>query len=81
VGLSLQKPVLHGKATVLLTASDLFNTYRESFYGRYNGIDVTTLQLRDTQRLAARFTYRFGQSTFSRKASPTGSADEEGRAR
>ncbi|HEX8326041.1 MAG TPA: outer membrane beta-barrel protein [Hymenobacter sp.] len=81
VGLSLQKPVLKGKATVLLTASDVFNTYRESFYGRYNGIDVSTLQLRDTQRLSARFTYRFGQSTFSRKSSTTGSAEEEGRAR
>jgi hypothetical protein len=81
VGLSLQKTMLQGKANVVLTASDLFNTYREAFYGRYHGIDVTTLQLRDTQRLAVRFTYRFGQSTFSRKSSPTGSAEEEGRAR
>ena len=80
VNVSLQKKVLEGKGNVQLTAADVFNTYRESFYGQFNGIDVDIRQTRNVQQLSARFTYRFGNSTFSRRARVTGSAEDEGRA-
>ncbi|RIY06030.1 hypothetical protein D0T11_19500 [Hymenobacter rubripertinctus] len=80
INLSFQKPVLKGRGNVQVTAADLSNTYREAFYSQFNGIDVDIMQTRNVQQLSARFTYRFGKSTFSRKGRVSGSAEDEGRA-
>lgn len=80
VNLSLQRAFYQDKVNIQLYAADLFNTYREAFYGQYNGIDVNTLQTRNVQQLTVRFTYRFGNSTFNRTSRASGSAEEEGRA-
>ncbi len=81
VGFSAQKSVLKGQGNIQLNCSDLFNTYREAFSTQYNDIDVQTTQKRHIQKVALRFTYRFGKSTFTRKNRASGSVEEEGRAR
>lgn len=80
VNLSAQKTVLQGKGNVQIYASDLFNTFREAVYGDYNGINITTTQTRSIQQVTARFTYRFGSSTYNRNGRVLGNAEEEKRA-
>lgn len=81
VGFSAQKSILKGQGNLQFISTDIFNTYREAFSTRYNGIDVQTLQKRHMQKVALSITYRFGKSTFARKNRASGSAEEENRAK
>jgi hypothetical protein len=80
VNLSFQKPILKGKGSLQMTAADIFNSYRESFYGQFGGLDLDVLQTRSVQQFSTRLTYRFGKSTFTRRGRSSGSAEEEARA-
>lgn len=81
VNFSLQKNVLKGAGNIQINVSDVFNTYREAFYGQYEAVNVSTLQTRNVQQGSVRFTYNFGKSTFTRKNRSSGSSEEENRAR
>ncbi|WP_046242553.1 outer membrane beta-barrel protein [Hymenobacter terrenus] len=81
VSLGLQKNVLQKRGNVQLNVSDIFNTYRERFATQFQNIDIDIIQRRNSRQATLRFTYSFGQSTFSRKSQPSGSSEEESRAR
>lgn len=81
VSLGVQKSFWANKLTAQLNFNDLFNTYREAFYGQFLNVDVNTLQTRNVQNFSMRLTYKFGKSTFKRRNRTNGSAEEESRTR
>jgi outer membrane receptor protein involved in Fe transport len=81
LSVGLQKSVMQGLGNVQINIGDVFNTYRESFYGQYQNIDLSVRQKRNVQQGSIRFSYNFGKSTYKQKAKTSGSAEEESRAR
>jgi len=81
VSVGLQKSILQGLGTIQINVGDIFNSYRENFYGQYQDINLSTQQKRNVQQGSIRFTYNFGKSTYKQKNKVSGSAEEESRAR
>ncbi|GAB2799094.1 outer membrane beta-barrel family protein [Rhabdobacter roseus] len=81
VSVGIQKSFLSNRINTQVNLNDIFNTYREFFYGQYLNVDLTTLQTRGMQQATVRMTYRFGQSTYRRKQRTNSSAEEESRTR
>jgi hypothetical protein len=81
VAIGLQKNILQEKGSIQINFSDIFYSYREQFAGKYQNIDVNTLQKRGTQSVSFRLTYKFGNSSYSRKNRNTGNLEEEKRAK
>ena len=79
VDIGVQKPVLHNNGSIQMSFNDIFNTYREAFYGKFYNIDVVNNQKKSQQQVSVRFTYRFGNSAFVRPTRIIGNAEEENR--
>jgi hypothetical protein len=80
VSLGIQKSFFKDLLNTQLNISDIFNLYREAFYGEYNNVYISTLQKRGVQQISLRLTYQFGKSTFTRQNRSSGSMEEENRA-
>ncbi len=78
---SLQKSILKGAGSIQANFADAFNLYQQKFYGIFQDVNVSTIQMRNVQQASIRFTYNYGRSTFSRRSRTSGSSDEENRAR
>jgi hypothetical protein len=80
VNVAAQRSFFKEKISAQLNVSDILNSYREAFYGKYNNVDLSTLQKRGVQQISVRITYLFGNSLFNRSNRSSGSAEEENRA-
>ncbi|WP_223654335.1 outer membrane beta-barrel family protein [Hymenobacter psoromatis] len=80
ISFGLQKSFFKEKINTQINISDIFNFYRESFYGYYNNFYINNMQKRGVQQINIRFTYSFGKSTFNRQNKYSGSTEEENRA-
>lgn len=79
VDIGAQKTILNNNGSIQFTLNDLFNTYRESYYGKFYNIDVANNQKKSQQQMSLRFTYRFGNSAYVRPTRIIGNAEEESR--
>ncbi len=79
VNLGISKQVLNKKGTLRLNVRDVFLTQKFSGYSKYQNIDVTINNVRDSRVINLSFTYRFGKQQNSPQRKKGGAGDEQNR--
>jgi len=77
VDLGLQKNVLQDKATIRLTASDIFRSNRYNTDSELNGLLLHTTYAGETRQVRLNFSYRFGNSKIKSKANRESGLENE----
>ncbi len=77
LNLALSKQVLHNKGSVKLAVRDVLYTQQFNGYSKYQNIDVTIHQHRDSRVYNLSFTYRFGKGKPIQQQRRRGSAGDE----
>ncbi len=75
--MGISKQVFKGKATIRLTARDIFLTQKIKGTSRFSNIDAAFQQRRDSRQVALGFTYRFSKGKMNNQKRKTGGADDE----
>lgn len=77
VNMGISKQVMKGKGTLRFNFRDIFFTQPASGYSKYQNIDVSFNQRRDTRTAGISFTYRFGKGKPMQQQRKRGGASEE----
>jgi iron complex outermembrane receptor protein len=77
--IGLQRKLLHNKAAIKLSCSDLFNSIHWSAISNYNGAYVNASGNWESHLLKLNFTYHFGNSQVNQSQHHTASEDENKR--
>lgn len=79
VNVAISKQVLKNKGTVKLNLRDAFLTQQFNGYSKYQNIDITIHQTRDSRVLNIGFSYRFGKGKPTQQRKRGGAGDEQSR--
>ena len=79
VSMAISKQVMNKKGTLRLNVRDVFLTQRFSGYSKYQNIDVTIKNTRDSRTVNLSFTYRFGKQQNTPQRKKGGAGDEQNR--
>lgn len=79
MNLGISKQVMKKKGTLRLNVRDVFLTQRFSGYSKYQNVDVTIKNTRDSRVINLGFTYRFGKQTSTPQRKKGGAGDEQNR--
>lgn len=77
MNVGLNKQVIKGKGTIKMSISDVFYTQQFNGYSRYQNVDVTIHQVRDSRIFNVSFSYRFGKGKPVQLQRRRGSAGDE----
>ena len=73
----ISKQVLNKAATINLSVSDLFNTYKDRYQTMYRNLDITSYDKKETRIINLSFVYNFGKRTVKgARKHTTGNSDE-----
>ena len=80
VNAGIGKQVFNKRGNLKLSVIDIFNSDRYRYNVRYQNVDLTGIDKRETRRVMINFTYRFGKTSVkSASKHNTGSDDEQRR--
>ena len=79
VNMAISKQVLKNKGTLRLNVRDVFFTQQFRGYSKFQNIDVTIHNRRDSRVVNLGFTYRFGKQQKAPQRKKGGAGDEESR--
>jgi hypothetical protein len=80
VDFGIQYKLFNDKAIVKVSVNDIFNSYHNSGYSKYNNVDLDFKNTNDSRRLDVSISYRFGKDQFKTRANrSTASVEEESR--
>jgi hypothetical protein len=79
VNMAIAKQILKNKGTVKLSLRDAFFTQNFSGYSKYQNIDLTVNQNRDSRVVNIGFTYRFGKGKPTQQRKNNGANAEQSR--
>ena len=79
VNIAVTKQVLKNKGTIKLNVRDVFQSQIFNGYSKYQNIDVTIHQTRDSRVINLGFTYRFGKGKPAQQRKNGGATDEQNR--
>jgi hypothetical protein len=79
VNIALTKQVLKNKGTLKLNLRDVFLTQVFNGYSKYQNIDLTVHQTRDSRVVNLGFSYRFGKGKPTQQRKRGGAGDEQSR--
>ncbi len=77
MNLAVSKQVLQSKGTIKLSVNDVFYTQQFNGYSKYQNVDVTIHQVRDSRVFNCSFSYRFGKGKPVQQQRRKGSAADE----
>jgi iron complex outermembrane receptor protein len=81
VDAGIGKQILDKRASIRLSATDIFNTRRDRSHTNYQNLDMSTTDKRESQVVRLTFTYRFGKASLkATNIHRTGNEDEQKRA-
>ncbi len=73
----ISKQILHKAATINLSVSDIFNTYKDRYQTMYRNLDITSYDKKETRIVHLSFVYNFGKRTVKgARKHTTGNGDE-----
>lgn len=73
----ISKQVLNKAATINLSVSDIFNTYKDRYQTMYRNLDITSYDKKETRIINLSFVYNFGKRTVKgARKHTTGNSDE-----
>ncbi len=79
VNMAITKQVLKNKGTLKLNVRDVFRTQEFNGYSKYQNIDLTIHQTRDSRVVNLGFTYRFGKGKPAQQRKRGGAGEEQNR--
>ncbi len=79
VNMGISKQVMKNKGTVRLNVRDVFFTQQFRGYSKYQNVDVTIVNTRDSRVVNLGFTYRFGKQQKAPQRKKGSAGDEENR--
>ena len=79
VNMGISKQVMKNKGTVRLNVRDVFWTQKFRGYSKYQNVDVTIANTRDSRVVNLGFTYRFGKQQKAPQRKKGSAGDEENR--
>ncbi len=77
MNIGLSKQVMQSKGTIKVSVNDVFYTQQFRGYSRYQNVDVTIHQVRDSRIFNVSFSYRFGKGKPVQSQRRKGSAGDE----
>ncbi len=77
MNIGLSKQILNSKGTIKMNLSDVFYTQQFNGYSKYQNVDVTIHQVRDSRVFNVSFSYRFGKGKPVQQQRRRGSATDE----
>ena len=78
--MGFKRNLFKDKGVLKASLSDIFLTYSNGAYARYEGMDIEAMNLFDSRKLNISFTYRFGKNDFkTRSGRSTASSEEQSR--
>jgi hypothetical protein len=73
----ISKRILNRAATINLSVSDIFNTYKDRYQTMYQNLDITSYDKKETRIVHLSFVYNFGKRTVKgARKHTTGNGDE-----
>ncbi|SKA10291.1 TonB-dependent receptor [Sediminibacterium ginsengisoli] len=79
VNVAVSKQVLKNKGSLKLIVRDALYTQKFSGYSRYQNVDLTLRQIRDSRVVTLNFTYRFGKGKITQPRKKNTSVEEQSR--
>ncbi len=79
MNIGLSKQVLKGKGTIRMNVNDVLYTQQFNGYSRYQNVDVTIHQVRDSRVFNCSFSYRFGKGKPVQQRRRGSATDEQSR--
>ncbi len=79
INIGISKQVMQKKGSIRLSVRDVFFTQKFSGYSKYQNIDVTIKNVRDSRVFNLSFSYRFGKQQNSPQRKKGGASDEQNR--
>jgi iron complex outermembrane receptor protein len=79
VDATVSKQLFNKRGSLKLSASDIFNTYRDRSYTNYQNLNMAVVDKAETQVVRLIFTYRFGKTVARNISHTTGNEDEQNR--